>query len=73
MTNETKILEPITGSLNATEEGADTFAPRTPFASYLGVAEGMMPGAKILAEASPRHCHSNAGLVRTDRIAFAYG
>ena len=20
-----------------------------------------------------RHCHSNAGLVRTDRIAFAYG
>lgn len=24
-------------------------------------------------EAVGRHCHSNAGLVRTDRIAFAYG
>ena len=24
-------------------------------------------------QAIKRHCHSNAGLVRTDRIAFAYG
>src|SRR5271165_1252598 len=27
----------------------------------------------LVGEAVVRHCHVNAGLVRTDRIAFAYG
>jgi HEPN domain-containing protein len=44
-------MKPITGKLSITLEPFTTAKPAPPH-TYFGVAQGMMPGVKILAEAS---------------------
>ncbi|WP_375738289.1 hypothetical protein [Pseudomonas boanensis] len=45
-------MEPITGSSNVTLDPVRN-APATPPHTYLGVAESMIPGVKVLADAPP--------------------
>ena len=47
-------MEPIIGHANIVE-GADTIAPAAPPYTYLGVAENLIPGVRILADTPNTH------------------